>query len=242
MKSQKNTYTKNKTQVHTLGGHTSIVHEISGQARDDTAEDIRDNTTKSSRKNTPQYIEARIADYMARYAPSHAKLLDYASRKGFADISHIPYDEYQMICLWYESYITRGKTAFYIRSMLAKKLFPKDMIQKLLESKKEEMADFSIYKKTIENRRDILLSRAKSLRDISGELCRDFPLFRDEIHTLLSTYTDTDSLYSISHKIIQKYDTTDRTQRDKYIQSMMRRGFGYREVVRTLDIDTEEDT
>lgn len=180
----------------------------------------------------------RVANYIARYAPSEKKLREYLTKKRCQNIdlllSEYGYDENLMIRLWIRTFVSTGVSLRVAQRKLFLKWFPKDLIESTLESVTPEFQDWASISPSVIARIETLRSRKKSRSHIRIELVWLYPYFRDEIDTILSEMTDQSNLQEQIDIYRRKYDIRDQSQRKKLYDALQRKGFRYEEIKKLL--------
>lgn len=188
-------------------------------------------------------ITLRIGNYIARYAPSERKLREYLAKKKFmGDITllmeDIWYSEWLMLEMWMRTFLTRGTGKRDIAMKLMKKWFPKESIDTLIESSRQDIESWEDHEGSITRIIESLLAKKKSKTYIATYLGWRYPYFRDEIRAYLSWISDEEGLRIELEKYRRKYDTSDYKEKQKLFVSLQRKGFRYEEI---RDILKEEN-
>ncbi len=176
-------------------------------------------------------LTLRVANYMARYAPSRTKITAYLTKKKCQDIeaflSDIGYDERLMISMWMRTFVTVGKGKREIEMKLIQKWFPKEWVREALMEYIGELEDWEWQKERILHQIMTLQGRGKSQRMIASILVGKYPYFRREIEEILESMDDQDSLEKEMQKYRNRYNLHDPHDREKLIAALMRKGFEY---------------
>ena len=89
----------------------------------------------------------RVANYIARYAPSEKKLREYLTKKKCQNIDTLlveyGYSEKMMIALWVRTFLSSGVALSIARKKLFLKGFPSDLIEETLITVDNEFRDWS---------------------------------------------------------------------------------------------------
>jgi hypothetical protein len=89
----------------------------------------------------------RVANYIARYAPSEKKLREYLTKKHCQNIDTLlieyGYSEVMMMSLWIRTFLSTGTALSLARRRLFLKGFPKELIETTLLEVGEEFKDWS---------------------------------------------------------------------------------------------------
>ena len=189
-------------------------------------------------------LPLRIANYIARYAPSEKKLSEYLTKKKFSGdreslLREIGYSESLMLDMWMRTFLSRSSGEREIRMKLMKKWFPKEMILEKLENSLEEIRDWSSHAREIESLRDSLLRKGKSNQFIRMTLSGKYPYFRDEISELLEWASDTAWLEKEIEKYRSKYDLSDMKEKQKFYAAIQRKGWRYGDIARMMKGEEE---
>lgn len=82
-------------------------------------------------------LSLRLANYIARYAPSRARVVAYLEKKRCpqpeALLMTCGYDEEMMLSMWMRTLVARGKSQREIERKLREKQFPDELIARTLE-------------------------------------------------------------------------------------------------------------
>jgi SOS response regulatory protein OraA/RecX len=179
-----------------------------------------------------------ILRYISKYAPSLARLNEYAIKKWCIDIlstiEEIGFDEVMFCELWIRSYISMWRSRRDIETRLLRKQFSKESIQKWIESYKESLCNWEEYESKI-----LLLiqkhqRKGKSIRFIEVELVSQYPYFRDEIRETLSGMANQENLLVHKEKILSKYNLSLPIEKRKALDFLIRKGFSYKDSIHFL--------
>lgn len=183
-------------------------------------------------------IHLRLANYISRYAPSRAKLIQYITKKKYLNpeelLSDIQYDEDMMMDLWMRTFSTLGKGEREIRMKLTKKRFPKELIIEKLENIYDSLREWSEYQSTVQQQIQTLVSRGKSTKIIEITLSGKYPYFRDEIRELLTENDESENLKKEIQKYKNKYNMQDQKDKQKLYAALMRKGYAYGDIKASL--------
>ncbi len=182
----------------------------------------------------------RIHQYITRFAPSKIRLQEYITRKWFIiSFDELWYDEDIMLHLWIRNYISLAKPIQYTKQKLYQKKFPKESIERIMESYNESFTDWDGYKIRIQSIIDTWVRQGKSIAILRWKLVWLYPIFRDEIDSLLTCNptSDKENLQTIHIRYQNKYNLTERNGKQKYILFLQRRGFLYKDIVSLLSGD-----
>lgn len=185
-------------------------------------------------------IELRIANYIARYAPSEKKLREYLTKKKFTGditllLSGMGYDEDMMCDMWIRTFLSRSTGEREARIKLYKKWFPKDLIETKITSSLEEIRDWSSHSSEIESKITSLIKKGKSTQVISLLLTSKYPYFRNEIRELLLSFSDDTGLQKEIEKYMLKYNLKIREEKQKFYAALQRKWFHYEDIKTALE-------
>jgi len=179
-------------------------------------------------------IRLRAANYIMRYAPSQTRLEAYLTRKKCDNIptllAELGYDETMMIQMWMRTFIAGKKGKQEMIRKLRAKAFPRELIEQNIEAFSEEWGDFDEYRTEILSQIDTYRARHKSRREISALLYQKYPYFRDQIGEIIGGISDDTSLDAALQKYAERYDLTDRSDTQKVIAALVRKGFQFSQV------------
>ncbi len=147
---------------------------------------------------------------------------------------NINYNEQLMIAMWMRTFITLGKGRGEMEMKLLKKGFSRELVRTNIEENLSEIEDWESQKQSIFHQINTLLHRGKSRRIIAILLIRKYPYFRDEINTILSAIDDVNSLQKEVQKYKNRYNPDNPKNRERIIAALLRKGFSYSEVKKTL--------
>ncbi len=187
-------------------------------------------------------LPLRIANYIARYAPSEKKLREYISKKSHTFpiwdfLRENGYTEELMITMWVRSFLTTGIWLRDIANKLLKKWFPKSKIEQALSENDAEIKDWWKYETLIMQKIENLQRKWKSLQSIQIILIGKYPYFRDEIREILKGSSDTGNLEKEYAKYKHKYNITHPTERQKLILALQRKWYTYSDIKDILSSD-----
>lgn len=183
-------------------------------------------------------IYLRLANYISRYAPSRAKIIEYLEKKNQENpekiLEEIGYDEDLMLDAWMRTFINTGKWKQEIIRKLLLKQFEKEKIFAKISQYENEITDWENVKfyiiRWIENR----LQKGKSTMVLKMELFQKYPYFKDEIADLFAEYNNNVWLKKEIEKYSQKYNLSDKKDLQKFYAALMRKGFQYDEIKKFL--------
>lgn len=178
----------------------------------------------------------RIHNYIQRYAPSEKKLRKYLSMKNYTNnistlLYEIHFDESVMCELWINSFIHSHKWEREIREKLLKKQFSPAVIDEKMEEHFLEIHAWENHKNELEIIINNLLNKGKSRKYISQSLAHKFPYFREELDHLISSKWDTPWLEREFGRYMRKYDISNRSEKEKIISNLYRKGFRYSDIL-----------
>lgn len=183
--------------------------------------------------------ESRVLNYIARYAPSKQKILNYLQKLWIQEreffLVSIRYDESLMGDMWMRTCIALWKSMNDIRQKLLKKWFPRDLIDSKIESYASELRDWEEYRPRILSRIESLREKSKSRRVIAQSLVSMYPYFRDQIMEYLEALDDTSTLQKEVQKYKKRYNEADFSERQKLYRALQAKGFSYKDIKNILE-------
>lgn len=180
----------------------------------------------------------RVANYIARYAPSEKKLREYLMKKKCQNIDLLleeyGYSEEMMIALWIRTFLSTGTSLMIARRKLFLKGFPKERIEHTLAQHVWEFQDWESISHAVQARIQTLSSRGKSKTHIRMELVHMYPYFRDQIEEILLSETDLSNLREQLEKYQKKYNLQIPAEKKKLYDALQRKGFRYEDIKKLL--------
>ena len=179
-------------------------------------------------------LSLRLANYLARYAPSYKKVQTYLLRKKCQNIDEIlkeaHYDEDLMCSMWMRTFLSTGKWEKEIRQKLYKKEFPKELIETKIAQSLVETRDWKNCEKAVQHQIQTLIQRGKSKALIRMTLVQKYPYFRDEIGGCIDVLDDDSSIQREFEKYKNKYDICVPAEKQKLLSALLRKGFSYDDI------------
>lgn len=133
-----------------------------------------------------------------------------------------------------ELLLERGKSAQTIRMNLRGRGFRADTIESCLVGISAESGDFETYRQRIGQKIEKMRCAGKSGRLIEQELSKHYGEFRTQIREMLDTEDNSEALEKWIGKYRSELLSEDRKTSAKAYEKILRRGFSYDEIRKTL--------
>lgn len=183
--------------------------------------------------------------YAMRYFPSLAKLREALMKKSAANQPLVEtvmkemgqyINEERTVDGLVRMYTEQSKTRPYIEQKLRAKKFQLSIIETTLEAYRETFTSWNNYENTITRKIQDFLTKNRSRRYISGTLTIKYPIFKQEIASLIETLCpdETEAIRSEAEKLSRKHDASNPKERQKIIQKLLLKGFSYDEVKKAM--------